>query len=213
MSKAAPDLERRAGPDQDPQSRRSSRRPRNAGRWGLAAPRHRASAIRCHPVPAPGSPLGSRRPPWRRTSPGTRCTSGRAARARGRTSRNSLTERVMSAEQVREPKLAPVLVGEAVVARLAARWQCATQRGNALDVPTELDFLGQEHRARLAVFEAVAWVWSARPEEARRSSRAWTSRPRPTTRSARAADAQTGGDGGASKFSTRQACGRRSAKE
>ena len=42
----------------------------------------------------------------------------------------------MSAEQVREPKLVPVLVGEAVVTRLTARWQGATQRGNALDVPT-----------------------------------------------------------------------------
>ena len=70
----------------------------------------------------------------------------------------------MSAEQIREPKLAPLLVGEAVVARLAARGQRATQRRDALDVTTELDFLGQEHRASLAVLEAIAWIWSARLE-------------------------------------------------
>ena len=74
----------------------------------------------------------------------------------------------MPSEQVGEAVLLPVRVEEAVVARLAAVGKLAPQGGDPLDVPPQLDLLGEELGSRRAIVCRFVREWLAALRPVRR---------------------------------------------
>ena len=65
-------------------------------------------------------------------------------------------QRVVPAEQVDEADLVALLVEEAIILRDRTRRQRAALRGDALDLAAQLDLLGEQGGARLAIVRALA---------------------------------------------------------